>query len=306
MEIGIVILNYLNWKDTVECIDSLKDQTNQNFKIVIVDNNSDNESVDELRSRYENTEQIHLLVNKENLGFAKGNNTGILYCKTILNINNILVINNDVIFTDKDYIDYLINYPINDNIGVVGTEIIGSDGKNQNPRYFNPTFKSVFREFLSPIINSNLANEIRKIRDKRKSKPQTSTTNKSPLVNNTKGLILHGSVLYFTENYIQRINGFYPETFLYYEEEILALVCHKLGLKMEYDSTKSIYHKEDQSSQISFQNLEKVKRKFARRSVRIGLKVSLLNRKSIQNVINSEVYETYLLKDQEKRKFNLG
>ena len=119
-----------------------------------------------------------------------------------------------------------------------------------------------------------------------------------------KPQILHGSVLFLTENYLDKVNGVFPETFLYYEEEILGLVCYKLGLKMKYDSSISIYHKEDQSSELSFQNLESVKRKFARRSVRIGMKVSLMSQKHLLRRINSWTYETNLINTNKKMTLN--
>lgn len=289
MEIGIVILNYLNWTDTVECIESLKSQTNQSFQIVVVDNASTNESFTELENRYESMDTIHLLQTEKNLGFAKGNNVGIVYCQKILNINNVLVINNDVIFTDTSYIDYLINFNIGTDIGVVGTTIIGSDGENQNPLYFNPSIKAVFREFSIPLLRNFHLDGILKIGRAFK---QVRNKNESSfsLPSGRAPYILHGSALFLTENYLSKVAGLYPETFLYYEEEILGLVCKKLGLRMLYTDKIEIFHKEDQSSKMSFQNLEQTKFKFARRSVRTGLKVSILSTSKTIYVINSQSY----------------
>ena len=297
MEIGIVILNYLNWKDTVECIDSLYKQKNQSFQIVIVDNNSHNDSIDQLKKRYKDIEKIHLLANEDNLGFAKGNNVGMLYCKTKLSIDNILVINNDVIFTDLEYTDYLINYDFGESVGVVGTEIIGADGKNQNPRYFKLSFISILKQYIYPLLYSLSPKILIKIRNNLRSKNQSENTLG---VKSSKSLILHGSVLFFTEKYIQQVNGFFPETFLYYEEQILGLVCLKLGLQMQYDPLISIYHKEDQSSELSFQNLASVKKRFVRKSMRTGLKVSIMSQKRILRRINSVTYKTNLISKNEQ------
>lgn len=288
MEIGVVILNYLNWTDTVECIDSLKDQTNQNFQIVVVDNASANESFSKLKQIYDRNVNVHLLRTKENLGFAKGNNTGVVFCKKVLGINNILVVNNDVIFTDQGYIEFLQKFEYDKTVGVIGTKIIGSDGQNQNPHYFNPSFKSVFREFSIPILCKYHLDWILGIGRKfKKNKPKI--TNTEPSVKK-RPYVLHGSAFFLTENYISRINGLYPETFLYYEEEILGLVCSKLKLKMLYTELTEIYHKEDQSSNLSFQNLEGIKQKFARRSVATGLKVSLLSNEKVMARINNYPY----------------
>lgn len=289
MDIGIVILNYLNWTDTVECIESLKEQTNQNFEIVVVDNASSNESYLELSSLYGKNERIHLLQTEENLGFAKGNNAGIIYCKKILKLSTVLVINNDVVFTDKDYIDYLVKFDVGSDIGVVGTKIIGSDGKNQNPVIFNPSVKAVFREFGIPILRRFHLDGILRIGRAFK-KIKENKSDSTPAQLDSRPYVLHGSALFLTKNYLTHADGLYPGTFLYYEEEILGLVCKKMGLKMLYTDKIEIYHKEDQSSQMSFQNLEKTKFKFARKSVRIGLKVSMMSTKKIISEINTQSY----------------
>ena len=132
-KIGIVILNYLNWEDTLECINSLRLQSDQDFEAVIVENGSPNESVSRIRDYIKNDKNIHLYVVENNLGYANGNNMGILYLKNKYSINRILLTNNDVIFDDRNYISKLIDIEYDGNIGAIGTKIIGSDGLNQNP-----------------------------------------------------------------------------------------------------------------------------------------------------------------------------
>ncbi|HEV0331240.1 TPA: glycosyltransferase family 2 protein, partial [Streptococcus pneumoniae] len=80
-KIGIVILNYLNWEDTLECINSLRSQSDQDFEAVIVENGSPNESVSRIRDYIKNDKNIHICVVDNNLGYANGNNMGILYLK---------------------------------------------------------------------------------------------------------------------------------------------------------------------------------------------------------------------------------
>jgi GT2 family glycosyltransferase len=312
LKIGIVILNYLNWHDTVECIDSLANQTTDNYEVVVVDNASKNESFTELYNRYGEEEKIHLLQSPDNLGFAKGNNVGILYCKKILGLENILVINNDVVFTDPNYLEYLADYPLDETIGVIGSTIIGSDGQNQNPSSnFNPGFKAVFREYSIPLLRkyklSGILHAGRFV--KRRLKKQTATSGETAVVSTalvTKPYNLHGSALFLTENYVRQMNGLYPETFLYYEEEILALVCHKLGLKMVYTDEIEIYHKEDQSSKMSFNNESGIKYEMGRKSVRTGMKVSLMDIEKIKTVTNSYPYNFILKKQGTETKYQFN
>ena len=290
MKIGIVILNYLNWKDTVDCIESLFLQTDQEFEMVVVDNYSKNETVKILTEKYQDLKNFHLIETKENLGFAKGNNVGLRYCIRDLKVNNVLVINNDVIFTDKEYIHKLKQLPLNNNIGAYGTKIIGLDGLNQNPLKFNPGPYEVLREYLFPIIKNLKNTSLYRSFKKTKNTPNVSE-NKTRLSNEGySNYILHGSVLYFTQNYLSILEGFYPETFLYYEENILGLLFKKIGLEMEYIDNLEILHKEDQSSSLSFNNESGVKYRFGRESVKIALKVLLLSLNRIKKITNNYSY----------------
>ena len=48
--IGIVVLNYNGWEDTIECVESLSNQSAENYQIIIVDNNSENDSYEKIKS----------------------------------------------------------------------------------------------------------------------------------------------------------------------------------------------------------------------------------------------------------------
>ena len=109
--LGIVILNYLNYKDTLECVKSLLGQSYKAFYIVIVDNHSANESYQVLRNKFSGVENISVVQTSANLGFAKGNNQGIKILKE-MGIRKVLVSNNDVIFFDKYYLEHLVDLSI--------------------------------------------------------------------------------------------------------------------------------------------------------------------------------------------------
>lgn len=72
----IILVNYNSCEDTIECVKSLERITYENYKIVIVDNNSNDDSVNNLNKELN---ACILIQSKENLGFAGGNNIGIKY-----------------------------------------------------------------------------------------------------------------------------------------------------------------------------------------------------------------------------------
>jgi hypothetical protein len=69
-----VILNWNGWRDTIECLEALKQCTYTNLTIVVVDNGSTNDSVARIKT---SRPDIRLLESGKNLGFAAGNNIGI-------------------------------------------------------------------------------------------------------------------------------------------------------------------------------------------------------------------------------------
>ncbi len=78
--VTIIILNYNGWQDTVECLASLQKQTMQDFRVVVADNGSGDDSVVRIGQWIEQNKQngkVQLLPLKDNYGFAKGNNLAI-------------------------------------------------------------------------------------------------------------------------------------------------------------------------------------------------------------------------------------
>ena len=69
-----IVLNWNGWKDTLDCLDSLAKQRYERLKVIVVDNGSTDESVDEISQAFPS---VWLIRNGANLGFAGGNNVGI-------------------------------------------------------------------------------------------------------------------------------------------------------------------------------------------------------------------------------------
>ena len=82
MRIAIVILNYNSFKETLNCVNSIKKFTQKYpYKIFIVDNASSDESRELLHVEYDNNDEIVIIENKINGGYSYGNNIGIEYAK---------------------------------------------------------------------------------------------------------------------------------------------------------------------------------------------------------------------------------
>ena len=100
-----ILLNWNRFDDTVECIASLKRSSLPLRYILVLDQASPDASGKKLENNYRDDDQIIVICNEKNYGFAEGANIGIQ-----LAINKgadlIFLINNDTI-VDKDCIQHL-------------------------------------------------------------------------------------------------------------------------------------------------------------------------------------------------------
>lgn len=257
MKIAFLILHYKNIKETVECIESiLKNVKYKNYNIVIVDNGSNNNTGESLKERYKNYEIIKVIINKENLGFAKGNNIGFCYIKNELHSDFIVMINSDIIIKQEDFCEKLIKKYNENQFHIAGPDIILSNGIHTNP--VNVTCKNledlkkmirlkkrqIFlcrhkMEFLNIMI-SKIKNKLYRV----------GTVDK-------KYFQLHGAAIIFSPLYINMYNGLYDGTFLYFEETILRYICDRDDLKMSYLKDLQVIHKESKTTKSLFSNISK-------------------------------------------------
>ena len=92
-KVAAVILNYNTPQDTVNCVRLLMQEKGVDLKIIIVDNASNNNSVEIIKKELD--QGIILIENKINKGYSAGNNLGLKRaieedCKYALVIKRIL------------------------------------------------------------------------------------------------------------------------------------------------------------------------------------------------------------------------
>lgn len=123
----IIILNW-NGKDlTMDCLKSLAKDQYDNYKILVVDNGSTDDSVKVIKKEYPNVEILQL---ESNIGYAAGNNAGFEFIKN-KNPKYIIFLNNDTI-VDKNFIEPLIKSLIEDSmIGQTVPKIFYANDKNR-------------------------------------------------------------------------------------------------------------------------------------------------------------------------------
>lgn len=258
-----LILHYQTIEDTKECINSILSNIKyENYNIIVVDNGSPNGTGKKLAELYKNNSKIKIIISENNLGFARGNNLGFKFIKNNFNADFIVMINNDTIMQDQDFIKKIIEEYETEPYHILGPKIISLvNKKNQNPmpvtqKNIKEVKRSIFRLQILLLLNYlRLESFLRKIKKTLIKKVESDD------LNQVNDYMLHGSCLVFSKDYIKKYDGLYDKTFLYGEEDILYFISKRDNLKMRYFENAFIYHKED-SATNSVLKEENQKRRF--------------------------------------------
>jgi hypothetical protein len=119
-KITIIIVNWNGKKDTIECLNSLQSIEYDNFDVLVVDNGSIDDSVQEI-SRY--FPEVTVVATGKNLGFAEGNNIGILDAIK-RGAEYVFLLNNDTV-VDQNILNvlYRASRCVNDGV-ILGAKIL--------------------------------------------------------------------------------------------------------------------------------------------------------------------------------------
>ena len=273
MRFCFVVLHYKTAEDTIECIKSIENLEDKSF-IVVIDNASNNGSIEEVEKVFQKYHNIHIIKNESNLGFAEGNNVGFDYAKNSVKAKFIVVLNNDIIIQDRKFIKKVEQLYDNTQFDLAGPDIESlADHGHQNPMLntvmdIKAVNKEIFKyRILKLINNTGLYDWIKRGEFIKKKMPAKKTQQMM------ENVILHGAFVVFSKNFIENEKCcFRPGTFLYMEEAILYRYCVRHHYKMVYDPNITVYHKEDSSTSSLF-SASKDKRDFVFSNMIESLKV---------------------------------
>ncbi len=124
MNIPIIIVNWNNWEDTIECLDAVMQQSYRDFSVFLVDNGSDDGSPAILQRAYGNNPAVTLLLNEQNVGFTRANNEVLNnYILPDSRYSFVALLNNDTV-PDKDWLQNLIAAASQERADIVSSKMI--------------------------------------------------------------------------------------------------------------------------------------------------------------------------------------
>ena len=125
--ISLIVLTYNNLNYTRQCLESIYAKTSYpNFEVVIVDNASTDGTTQFLLSFAETHPLVKLVLNRENLGFAAGNNQGVEASTG----ETVVFLNNDIVVT-YGWLSRLVGHLRSPLVGAVGpvTNYAGNESR---------------------------------------------------------------------------------------------------------------------------------------------------------------------------------
>lgn len=126
---SVIIVTYNNLSLTRLCLESLFRNTDYpNYEVIVVDNNSSDDTQSYLMELSELHDNLKIILNETNLGFAKANNQGIRQSTG----DYIVLLNNDTV-TPGGWLSRLLKHLSDPKVGMVGpvTNFVGNEARLQ-------------------------------------------------------------------------------------------------------------------------------------------------------------------------------
>lgn len=237
---ALIILNFNNYEDTINCIESVEKYNTAPVKLIIVDNASTRPGARaELRKyligRYKQETKIYSdedinqiksnitlsdcsLINSDtNEGYARGNNKGLKLVEWDSSVDYVMILNNDVLFV-QDIIPILVNRSKTINNAALLSPLLYT--RNMDSYDYNCARNDTT---LITELTNNVLHYLFVI-----FKWENPLMRKRYILRTHKNLPIclpielpSGSCMFINKELFKEIEYFDPNTFLYYEENIL-------------------------------------------------------------------------------------
>jgi GT2 family glycosyltransferase len=242
MKIGYICTNYNNSALSREAVCSLRRERGSEFSIVVVDNNSDRENVEELRTLEREFEDVELILNQNNVGYFKGLNLGLRHLRaTQPDIEIMVVGNNDLIFPNDFAETIARNLNTLMERAVVSPDILTLDGVHQNPHVVSEIGR--FRELIYDLYYANyyLATGIQKVAQLTRGftgRPdQTCHGVAQEIYQGYGACYLLGPVFF------RHFQELWAPTFMMHEEYFLSKQLSDQGMRVYYEPDIKVLHR---------------------------------------------------------------
>lgn len=245
-KISVIITNWNRKEDTLATLQSLSECLLNNFslEIVVVDNGSQDGSPDAVekfsRSASKNGFSIRQIINKENLGFCKGNNMGI---KDALKegADYIVLLNNDTIVDKNIFRNFVLIANQNKNIGAISPKIYFALGfEFHKERYKKSELGRVIWAAGGDVDWKNVYGTNHGVDE----------VDNGQFDKEREIVFGTGACIFIPADVIKRVGMLDEKLFAYFEDADLCMRIKKAGWEVIYAPRPHLWHKVSQTSGI--------------------------------------------------------
>ena len=231
IELSIVIVNFNSGKYLYETIRSIYDHDPKiNFEIIVVDNNSSDNSVEKVKEGFSDVKVLEM---KENTGFASANNTGV---KSSVG-EYILILNNDTEILKNSIETLMSEIKQNPDYGIVSPLLQYGDG---SPQLSFGTDPGIISEFFTKYF-SKILFRVRLLLSNGHFEKDVDW--------------ISGACFLISSHLYNILGGFDEQFFLYYEDADLGKRVRENGYTNHITSKSKIIHFLGKSSGTVFSTL---------------------------------------------------
>lgn len=236
--IGMVIVNYNDYETTKRLLDNVKDYKVLK-EIVVVDNKSTDNSLEELRKL--KNKKITIIDSGENKGYSYALNVGCKYLIDKYKSLNIVISNSDIIIDNELDIKDLNSYISTKNV-IVGPTIIQGNDLNRGFKIPTPW----------QDIKQNIVFFGKKVLAKELSYPDNYYHKDISKVDTVSGCFFM-----ISSKHLEDMGYFDENVFLYYEENIMGIKTKKLGKNIIVCNNVDVIHDHSVSIDKSLKRIKK-------------------------------------------------
>ena len=221
--LGIIIVNYHEYDRTERFIREEVSRIRMPYRLVVVDNGGDEAQARALEERTGS----EVLV-RPNDGFAAGCNAGV---EALKDADYLLFTNSDLHLASDNVVEALAaKLDAEPEIGVIGPEVVGLDGRRQSPEpYMGLWDRYVWMYLSTPFLS-------------KEAKRRKFLLDASEEAQEGFHYRVMGSFFLCRREDWERAGGMDPHTFLYAEESILSERMNAIGKKVYFLPSVTVVH----------------------------------------------------------------
>ncbi|MDD6432619.1 MAG: hypothetical protein PUF79_05765 [Lactobacillaceae bacterium] len=255
---SVIIVDYNSINKTIEYIKDLQLHCNHEKLDFIIVENGDEEIakkkigfpykkkiiINNYKALYYESHCLKFTITfpNDNLGYAKGNNFGFYIEKKLFNNRYLLISNNDLAFNKSLDLRHVTEiFESNKEIGIIGPEIVGTDGIRQSPYVIEKPADRLIFYYWKSVLNFKNINDV------------DFTLRKGYCD------YVSGSFVFIRAEAFNVIGGYDPRTFLYGEEIILSARMKEKKYMTYFTSELRIIHNHSQIVRSNLKTLSILK-----------------------------------------------